>query len=124
MWTYKITIGNDVYEQDFEEELDAYNFALTKFGYIMSDNSLIGSIFKVIEIETIVDDVDCETCGGNYAVGAKIKIDSVAIPELYFEPFAHCYDGISYENDVIYTNIIEYLKLPITVNQVYVEDEL
>ena len=122
MWMYKITIGNDVYEQDFEEELDAYNFALTKFGYIMSNNPLIGSIFKVIEIETIVDDVDCETCGGNYAMGAKITLEGSSI--LHLKPFAHCYNGISYDDEEIYAKIVEYLNLPITVNQVYVEDEV
>jgi hypothetical protein len=42
-------------------------------------------------IEWLSDYSDCETCGGNYADGARVTIDGVEALELI--PHAHCYGG-------------------------------
>jgi len=114
MLVYTIKIDDETHKKSFETEMDAYNFALTKYGYIMSNTTLKDSILKVIEIESLTDEWDCETCGWDHADGAKVRIDGVEI--LYLEPIAHCYNGVSYATDEIYNEIISHLNLPIIIN--------
>lgn len=50
-----------------------------------------------IDIETTSDIHDCETCGFSYAAGGSVKIDGVEV--LRRDASAHCYDGVSYNDD-------------------------
>lgn len=116
--TYEITIDGKLYiNEDFCEDIDAYNFALTKYGYIISHDPINNSIFNVIEVETLIDAHYCETCGSDYANGAKVRLDGQEI--IYLVPVAHCYNGMSYDDEEIYTKIVKYLNLPITVKSVW-----
>lgn len=116
--TYEITIDEKLYiNEDFHEDIDAYNFALTKYGYILSQTPINNSIFNVIEIEKLTDSYDCETCGGDYAYGAIVRLDGKEI--IHLVPVAHCYNGVSYDDDEVYAKIVEYLNLPITVKMVW-----
>ena len=110
---YKITIDKEVYEKEFEQEVDAYNFALTKYGYIISDKTINDNIFTSIIIEPLEDTWECDDCGTDYAIGAKVFIDGVQVIDLV--PIAHCYDGVSYDDEYIYNAIINHLNLPINV---------
>lgn len=47
-----------------------------------------------IEITTLEDTHDCETCGSSWASGGIVEVDGEQI--LYKEPVAHCYAGESY----------------------------
>lgn len=113
MYIWNIKIDDEVYIKNFEEEIEAYNFALTKFGYIISDNKVDNGVLKVIDIEPLSDEWDCETCGWDHADGAKVKLDGVEI--LHLEPIAHCFNGVSYSTDEIYNEIISHLNLPIII---------
>lgn len=62
-----------------------------------------------IQIEWLSDYSDCETCGGNYADGARVTIDGVTIEKLYLEPVAHCYGGTHYDREDVFKRIIEHL---------------
>lgn len=60
-----------------------------------------------IEIEWLSDDWDCEDCGGSWAEGAVVKFDGVIALNLI--PSAHCYDGISYDRDEVFRQILQEL---------------
>jgi 5-keto 4-deoxyuronate isomerase len=50
---------------------------------------------KLIEIKTLTDDHDCDTCGTTYASGGIVYIDGRKILEK--EPVAHCYGATYYD---------------------------
>ena len=53
-----------------------------------------------IQIKWLWDEIDCETCGFDSALGAEVRIDGQQ--RLCLDPRAHCYDGMSYsETDVM-----------------------
>jgi hypothetical protein len=55
---------------------------------------------KRVEIETLTDDHDCETCGSSWAEGGVVYVDGEEI--LRREPHAYCYGTPSYsESDLL-----------------------
>lgn len=50
---------------------------------------------KLIEIKTLTDDHDCDTCGTTYASGGVVYIDGRKIIDK--EPVAHCYGSANYD---------------------------
>lgn len=60
-----------------------------------------------IKIEWLSDYSDCETCGGNYADGARVTIDGEVALDL--EPAAHCYGGTHYDERDVFKRILEHL---------------
>ena len=53
-----------------------------------------------IEIETLTDSHECDTCGCSYADGGIVKIDGVVVLERI--PSAYCYDAPSFsESDLL-----------------------
>lgn len=60
-----------------------------------------------IKIEWLTDYHDCETCGGNYADGAAVRIDGETALEL--DPVAHCYGGTHYSERNVFMRILEHL---------------
>lgn len=61
----------------------------------------------MIEIEWLLDEHDCETCGWTCAEGAIVRLNGQEIIRL--EPVAHCYNGVDYRDNIVYKTIIEYL---------------
>jgi hypothetical protein len=51
---------------------------------------------KQIRIETLEDSHYCEDCGPSYATGGKVFVDEVEV--LCKEPFACCYDPVSFSD--------------------------
>ena len=62
---------------------------------------------STIEIEWLYDSHDCETCGGSYAEGASVRIDSVEAISL--KPVAHCFDGDHHNESDVYKAILKHL---------------
>jgi hypothetical protein len=60
-----------------------------------------------IKIEWLTDYSDCETCGGNYADGARVTIDGAVALDL--EPVAHCYGGQHYGERDVFKRVLEHL---------------
>ena len=57
-----------------------------------------------IEIEWLSDSYDCDDCGMSWAEGAIVFFNGVKVLDL--TPSAHCYDGINYERDEVYRQIL------------------
>ena len=72
-----------------------------------------------IRIEITDDDYDCETCGSAYATGAKIYVDGIL--SLNLVPKAHCYNGISYDQNEIMRRALE--MVGIELEQTYYEGD-
>lgn len=60
-----------------------------------------------IRIERVTDHHDCETCGCSLADGARVYFDGELGLEL--TPSGWCFDGVSYEDDEIYAEILKSL---------------
>ncbi len=60
-----------------------------------------------IEIEWLSDSVDCETCGGNWAEGAIVKVDGEVVLDL--SPAAACCSAVSYSETEVWTKVLEHL---------------
>lgn len=60
-----------------------------------------------IDIETLTDVYDCETCGGSDAYGAKVYFDGELVIDM--TPTAHCYSGNTYTDEYIFTAILNKL---------------
>lgn len=71
-----------------------------------------------IRIEWLYDECDCETCGTTYADGARVFVNH----DLLFEwlPYAHCYDGVSYEQGAVFREIVA--RLGYEFEQSYVDE--
>lgn len=64
-----------------------------------------GQVVK-IKIQWLSDEVDCETCGGNWASGANVYFDDKLVIEM--KPVAGCYDGEHYDcEDVLHRILAE-----------------
>lgn len=60
---------------------------------------------KIIEIQEVTDDMDCETCGGSSATGWRVNITWDTSLSFSFEPCAACYDGNDYDFSVAYNEL-------------------
>lgn len=60
-----------------------------------------------IRIENVVDTQDCETCGTSWADGYIVYLDNELFLE--FSPLAACWDGVTYERDYVYAQILSKL---------------
>lgn len=69
-----------------------------------------------IEIETLDDEHECETCGPSWAEGAIVKIDGVIALEL--EPAAHCFAGESYDLTDVLLRVIRHLGHDVVIDRV------
>ena len=58
-----------------------------------------------IKIEWLSDDCDCETCGSSWAEGAIVYMDGQEI--LTLEPHAACFDGSSWTQAEVYSEILK-----------------
>jgi hypothetical protein len=65
-----------------------------------------------IKIEWLSDYIDCETCGGNDADGARVTIDGFVALELI--PHAHCFGGDHWDERAVYRSILEHLGYTVT----------
>jgi len=61
-----------------------------------------------IDIETLSDEHDCETCGGSYATGGIVKVDGREF--FRFEPFAYCFDEKSLEPDDLLAIVLDLVR--------------
>jgi hypothetical protein len=68
-----------------------------------------------IEIFTIEDQHECETCGSSWADGGLIKIDGREV--FRFEPVANCFDGHSLSPDDLLAIALHKAGI-----EVYIED--
>ncbi len=66
-----------------------------------------------IKIEWLEDSNECDTCGYNYAEGAKVFFDEELVIDL--EPAADCFGGRTYDDVFVFRQILE--KLGHTVEQ-------
>ncbi len=62
---------------------------------------------KTIRIERTQDSHECETCGFSAADGARVFFDGVLKIDLH--PIAACFDGVDYDDDDIYREILREL---------------
>lgn len=61
----------------------------------------------VLKIERLCDESDCDTCGSNYAEGARVTLDGELLAEL--TPVASCFGGAHWDRADVYRLIIETL---------------
>lgn len=61
----------------------------------------------IIRIEWLTDWSDCDTCGMNYAEGARVFLDEKEI--LALVPYSACYDGDHWDDRQVYELILEKL---------------
>lgn len=57
-----------------------------------------------VKIEWLSDDMECDTCGSNWAQGAKVWFDNDLVIDN--EPIAACFDGADWSETDIYREII------------------
>lgn len=69
---------------------------------------------KLIEITEMHDECDCETCGTSYATGYLVKIDGEEFMD--FTPLASCYDGVSFDLEYVYAQILQHLGHTVKLN--------
>ena len=62
---------------------------------------------KIINIEWLSDEYECETCGTTYAEGAHVVLPDGT--ELHLTPTAHCYACTSYGPEAVYAAIFKAL---------------
>lgn len=68
---------------------------------------------KTIKIVRTYDEYDCDDCGYSEAEGAKIYINNKMVLDL--KPVAHCYGGITYNDENIFQAVLEYLGYNVEV---------
>lgn len=64
---------------------------------------------KLITIERISDNMDCETCGMNWADGAIVTFKFDKNYSFELTPVANCYDGQDYSNEDVLLEILDKL---------------
>ena len=64
---------------------------------------------KKIRVRFLTDDMDCETCGGNWAEGAEVFFEFDSELDFILEPVAHCYNGTSYDTWDVFKTILSKL---------------
>ena len=67
-----------------------------------------------IEIETLWDDHDCETCGGSSAYGGIVYVDGKEV--LRREPVAYCYGVPSFSEDDLLVMALKGLGIKVLVD--------
>jgi hypothetical protein len=67
-----------------------------------------------IDIDTLSDEHDCETCGGSYATGGIVKVDGREF--FRFEPFAYCFDEKSLEPDDLLAIVLDLVGIKVYVD--------
>lgn len=60
-----------------------------------------------IRIDRLIDEYDCEDCGGSTAYGAAVWFDDKL--QLELTPVARCFGGNDYTDEDIYRRILEEL---------------
>lgn len=61
----------------------------------------------VVKIEWLSDDNDCDTCGSNYADGARVTLNGEPLLEL--TPVASCFGGAHWDSADVYRLTLEKL---------------
>ena len=67
-----------------------------------------------IEIETMEDDHDCETCGGSWAYGGVVTVDGKEV--LRSEPVAYCYGASSFSEHELLVMALKRIGVDVTVD--------
>ena len=67
-----------------------------------------------IEIFTMTDSSDCETCGGNYDEGGYVLVDGKEA--FRYEPVAACWGNANYEADDLLHKALESIGIIVTVD--------
>lgn len=67
-----------------------------------------------IEIYTMTDSSDCETCGMNYDEGGYVLVDGVEI--FRYEPGAACWGNANYDADDLLHLSLEKIGVTVTVD--------
>ncbi|CAB4138734.1 hypothetical protein UFOVP344_6 [uncultured Caudovirales phage] len=62
----------------------------------------------IIRIEWLTDENECDTCGWNYAEGAKVFFDDELVLDLI--PSAACYGGEHWSTEEVYNLILNKLN--------------
>lgn len=68
---------------------------------------------KTIKIVRTYDEYDCDDCGYSTAEGAKIYLNNKKVLDL--KPVAHCYGGMTYNDEDILKAVLEYLGYNVEV---------
>jgi hypothetical protein len=68
-----------------------------------------------VEIKSLCDCSDCETCGGGWANGFEVLIDGKPFGD--YEPIASCYDSVSFELDLVLTDVLAELGHELVFSQ-------
>lgn len=77
--------------------------------------SEMGLDYKMqIEIETMEDYHDCETCGGNWAYGGVVTVDGKEV--LRREPIAYCYGVPSFSEHDLLVMALKKINVEVTVD--------
>ena len=69
---------------------------------------------KLIEITTMCDTCECETCGSSWADGGVVCVDSKEV--LRREPFAYCYDAPSFSESDLLVMALKKLGIEVLVD--------
>ncbi|MBY3433588.1 hypothetical protein HFN89_05445 [Rhizobium laguerreae] len=70
-----------------------------------------------IRIERVQDSHECDTCGFSAADGARVFFDDVLKIELH--PVAACFDGVDFDDDDIYREILRELGTNVVFSTEY-----
>lgn len=60
-----------------------------------------------VSVEWLSESVDCDTCGYNWAEGARVYFDDKLVLDL--EPVAACFNGASYSTEQVFGMILKEL---------------
>ena len=63
---------------------------------------------SLVQIKWLTDYHDCETCGTSYAEGAEVYVEENLV--IAMVPSAHCFEGISYEQEDVYKKVLDYFS--------------
>lgn len=66
-----------------------------------------------IKIVRTYDEHDCDDCGLSTADGATVYIDDKRV--LILKPVAHCYGGMTYNDEDIFKAVLEYIDYTVEV---------
>ena len=60
-----------------------------------------------VSVEWLYDSTDCDTCGYNWADGARVYFDDKLVLDL--KPVATCFDSVSYSTEQVFGMILKEL---------------
>jgi hypothetical protein len=75
---------------------------------------------STIRVEWVYAIHECETCGMSGADGAYVKKDGEELVDL--TPHAACFDDVTFDDEMVYSRIIEALGLPLPDVDVNADD--